>query len=79
MGGERGRGWCRRCIDNKNSPVRMCVRDFKPEGTEAHAPDHVEERVEYEQTLQQVEEHGLWEWRQDNESLLHDTVSGRSR
>lgn len=57
----------------------MCVRDFKPEGTEAHAPDHVEERVEYEQTLQQVEEHGLWEWRQDNESLLHDTVSGRSR
>lgn len=32
-----------------------------PEGTETHAANHVEKRVKYEQTQQQIEEHGLWE------------------
>lgn len=36
-----------------------CSKNLSPEGTEAHAPDHVEEGVKYEQTQQQVEEHGL--------------------
>lgn len=41
--------------------ARMRVRDCcSPEGTEAHTPNHVEKRVKYEQTQQQMEEHGLW-------------------
>lgn len=35
---------------------------LSPEGTKADAPDHVEKRVKYEQTQQQVEEHGLLGW-----------------
>lgn len=37
------------------------VQGFTPEGTEAHTPNHVEKRVKYEQTQQQVEEYGLWD------------------
>lgn len=32
-----------------------------PEGTKTNAPDHVEKGVKYEQTQQQVDEHGLWD------------------
>ncbi len=38
--------------------AHACAR-FSPEGSEAHTPNHVEKRVKYEQTQQQIEEHGL--------------------
>lgn len=51
----------------KNIAVLACVcacaharERLSPEGTEAHTANHVEKRVKYEQTQQQVEEHGLW-------------------
>lgn len=34
---------------------------FSPEGTETHAAYHVEQAVKYQQTQQQIEEHGLLE------------------
>lgn len=43
-------------------PVTNCAcvcEGSSPEGTETHAANHVEKRVKYEQTQQQIEEHGL--------------------
>lgn len=39
--------------------VCACPLRHSPEGAEAHTPNHVEKSVKYEQTQQQIEEHGL--------------------
>lgn len=44
-----------------SSFVRMRVSVFLPEGTKAHAPNHVEKAVKYDQAQQQIEKHGLCE------------------
>lgn len=49
--------------------VRMRERS-SPECTEAHAANHVEERVKYDHTQQQIEEHGLWGGDRERQALL---------
>lgn len=48
---------------------------FPPEGTKAHTPNHIEKRVKYDQTQQQIEEHGLWEWYRRGDIILIYTFS----
>lgn len=56
-------------------PARMRVSDCSPEGTETHAGNHVKNRVKYDETHQQVEEHGLWNRDRKNGHYFHNTIS----